>query len=344
MVVGTGAQAAGQSLAIGLSADASQIFNIAIGAQAVANVNFGALALGFQTVAEGSSSTAIGIVSECLSDSAIALGPAASVGIGSSGAIAMGTSASVINSQNSTAVGNQNSMNGASSSACIGASNNISGSSSTAVGNQNQILDDNCIVIGNSLRTEAANQCLIGNKQVTGITEVYLGKGVFDAFPPPEVAIRTTRGFIANTTAQDLVLAPGQGVGTGLSGAVIIRTSEVSAVAGSAVNPLIERFRISKRGVMEVSTGVKKPTREESAAYTVTEYDYNVVFDIATNTICTLPVPGSNTGQEFKIVNKYSSTANLTFSENINGDASFALISSEVVTLIDNGTEYIIGG
>jgi len=81
---------------------------------------------------------------------------------------------------------------------------------------------------------------------------------------------------------------------------------------------------------------------EKADNYTLTATDEVVVFDITTDKIATLPDPTTNTGQVYSIVNKYSSTANLTFSRTIDGDATLSLIAQENITIISDGTEYLV--
>jgi len=75
--------------------------------------------------------------------------------------------------------------------------------------------------------------------------------------------------------------------------------------------------------------------------YTVLSSDYVLVFDITSNSLCTLPDPTGNVGAVYDILCKYSATANVTFSENIDGDSSYTLTPGEVVNIISDGTEYI---
>ncbi len=70
--------------------------------------------------------------------------------------------------------------------------------------------------------------------------------------------------------------------------------------------------------------------------------DEVIIFNIASPAIATLPDPTTNQGHGYSIVNKYTSTSKVTFSRNINGDASFFLVSEESVTILSDGVEYLV--
>ncbi len=76
--------------------------------------------------------------------------------------------------------------------------------------------------------------------------------------------------------------------------------------------------------------------------YPLISSDQVVIFNITTSKVATLPDPTGNSGESHAIINKYSSTANLTFSRSINNDSSFALQPGEVINIMSDGTEYLI--
>ena len=89
--------------------------------------------------------------------------------------------------------------------------------------------------------------------------------------------------------------------------------------------------------------GRKKELTAQAGNYTVLATDEVVVFSItASNSLATLIDPTTNSGQVFSLVNKYSSTKTLTFSEDIDGDSTLALVAGENITIISDGVEYLI--
>jgi len=88
--------------------------------------------------------------------------------------------------------------------------------------------------------------------------------------------------------------------------------------------------------------GRTKTIRVETDNYTLVVTDEVVGFNITVTKVATLPDPTANSGQVYSIFNKYTSTANLTFSRSIDGDSSLALTAGESVTIISDGTEYLM--
>jgi len=88
-----------------------------------------------------------------------------------------------------------------------------------------------------------------------------------------------------------------------------------------------------------------RPNRTEvTDNYTVNSGDDFVVFNIATDKLCTLEDPTTIGERVIVIINKYTSTAatEVSFSEDINNDSAFVLTPEQSVSLISNGTEYLI--
>ena len=94
--------------------------------------------------------------------------------------------------------------------------------------------------------------------------------------------------------------------------------------------------------VSELSDGIIRKITLDPSNGTVLPTDEVVIFDISIATIATLPDPTKFAGLVFSIVNKYTSTENLTFSENINGSSTFSLTPQQNVSILCDGTEYII--
>jgi len=88
--------------------------------------------------------------------------------------------------------------------------------------------------------------------------------------------------------------------------------------------------------------GRTKTIRVETDNYTLVVTDEVVGFNITVAKVATLPDPTANSGQVYSVFNKYTSTANLTFSRSIDGDSSLALTAGESVTIISDGTEYLM--
>ena len=78
------------------------------------------------------------------------------------------------------------------------------------------------------------------------------------------------------------------------------------------------------------------------ASYTLLVSDQVIIFNITSAAVATLPDPALNNGIAFDIINKYSSTKNVTFSRSINNDGAFALQPLEVVNIFSDGIEYLI--
>ena len=76
--------------------------------------------------------------------------------------------------------------------------------------------------------------------------------------------------------------------------------------------------------------------------YVLLSTDITVIFNITSLKTATLPDPTGNIGKTFSIVNKYTSTQDVKFSRNINGSSIFRLLPAENLTIMSDGTEYLI--
>lgn len=106
-----------------------------------------------------------------------------------------------------------------------------------------------------------------------------------------------------------------------------------------------ERWRVFVANALTLNKNVVGKTDD----YTLTTSNEVVIFTISSNKIATLPDPTvlsdptlSGTEKPYLIVNKYTSTANITFSRSIDGDASFELMPGESISTISDTTEYVI--
>lgn len=143
------------------------------------------------------------------------------------------------------AAGNTSTANGDNSIA-LGASSSASGSSSIVIGKSaSDAGNGQSIVLGSSALATAPNQLVIGSSG-TAINQGYFGNGVTNATPQGFV-LNGTGGNGANIAGADLSLAGGKGTGTGAGGALIFQTA-AGGVAGSSLNNLTERARITATG------------------------------------------------------------------------------------------------
>lgn len=94
--------------------------------------------------------------------------------------------------------------------------------------------------------------------------------------------------------------------------------------------------------VSELANGIILKITDTPSGGVINPDDELIIFDISIATIAVLPDPAIYTGLSLRIVNKYSSTANLTFSENINGSSSYTLTPANAITIVSDGTEYLI--
>jgi len=90
------------------------------------------------------------------------------------------------------------------------------------------------------------------------------------------------------------------------------------------------------------TAGRVEATATKTGSYVLTNTDEAIIFNVTSAVIATLPDPTANTGQRFTILNKYTSTADVTFTRSINGDSSFALAAGEQITIRSDGTEYLL--
>lgn len=95
-------------------------------------------------------------------------------------------------------------------------------------------------------------------------------------------------------------------------------------------------------GILETNSGRNKNLRVLTTGGSISNSDEVIVFNIAVDAVASLPDPVTNSGQVFSIVNRYNSVGFLTFNYAIDGDTSSMLTGGEAVTIISDGTEYLI--
>lgn len=79
---------------------------------------------------------------------------------------------------------------------------------------------------------------------------------------------------------------------------------------------------------------------QKTGHYTLTLTDAGVDFLITTAAQAALPDPTTCKGKKLDIMNDPTSTANVSFSHAINGDAAFVLMPDEVINIQSNGTAW----
>jgi len=77
--------------------------------------------------------------------------------------------------------------------------------------------------------------------------------------------------------------------------------------------------------------------------YILLETDRRVQAKVTSDITITLLDPSTNTGQDYRFINHYSSTANVTFSRTIDGVSSPYISPGDSIVIYSNGTEYLIG-
>lgn len=81
---------------------------------------------------------------------------------------------------------------------------------------------------------------------------------------------------------------------------------------------------------------------EKTGNYTLTSTDQVVIFNLSVAAVATLADPTGNSGKAYAVINKHTSTKNVTFSRSIDGAGSFALLPGENISIMSDGTEYLI--
>lgn len=129
---------------------------------------------------------------------------------------------------------------------------------------------------------------------------------------------------------------------------VIPNATDSTTIAGNSSlivskdNGIVILELVDDQWVIAANTTVDELLVEKTASYTFTAIDEVVVFNITTDAVATLPDPTGNRLKKYAILNKYTSTADLTFSRPIDGDSDFALEAGEVINIKSDGTEYLI--
>lgn len=94
--------------------------------------------------------------------------------------------------------------------------------------------------------------------------------------------------------------------------------------------------------VTDLADGTRMKVQNSTGAITIDDSSEVVIMDVSVLSTVTLPNVANNAGSKFSVINKYTSTANVEFSENINGNGSYALASGDSVSIISDGSEYLI--
>src|SRR5581483_4906917 len=135
----------------------------------------------------------------------------------------------------------------------IGTSAATSATYGIGIGYSNTVSNSGSIVIGNAQSDTAANQLVIGTS-VNGyqINDVYIGSGVTTTIPH-NLTINGSGASGSNILGSNVTFAPGNGTGTGGSGALIFQTAPAGST-GSSADTLAERMRIDQNGNVGIGT------------------------------------------------------------------------------------------
>lgn len=150
----------------------------------------------------------------------------------------------------------------------------------------------------------------------------------------------------------DIIPEPGAGGGGGASNHTDLgdMPSSSNTDHDGRYNPFVQDAEPTPRMIGDLwidtdasgsaSVAPIKAVRQITGNDTATASDYIIEALITTNSVLTLIDPTTNSGSVLDLVNDYSSSANLTFSESIDGDSAYTLEPGEVVNVYSNGTEY----
>lgn len=122
---------------------------------------------------------------------------------------------------------------------------------------------------------------------------------------------------------------------------VIFTSTSGRVIRDSGVN-INEDGDITLSGDLITSGGrIIVPSTETAVAYSMVATEYRKVFNVTADRICTLLDPTANSGLEQEILNKYSSTANVTFSRAVDGDSALTLPPYGRLTIWSDGTGWL---
>lgn len=94
--------------------------------------------------------------------------------------------------------------------------------------------------------------------QIDSAGDVYIGRGT-TAAAPTAATIRATSGSGTNIAGAELLVAPGQGTGTGAGGVFRVSTAP-AGTSGSSLNGLVERVRVKQGGQVRFVPLAAAPT------------------------------------------------------------------------------------
>lgn len=184
--------------------------------------------VGRSATAGGSFASAFGDSAAAGGDQSVAVGFSSTVNGGCTGGIAIGPSASL----------------GSNTNASIAIGLNAATTATTAT---------NSIAIGTGAVTKTANTVVFGGSSQP-INILHGGKGE-DHATPVSFTISGTHGLGSNIAGADIVIQAGAGTGTGISGAIVFKTSPVGS-SGSTRSTPAECARFTTGGVLAFPTTI----------------------------------------------------------------------------------------
>lgn len=120
------------------------------------------------------------------------------------------------------------------------------------------------IAIGSSATPDKTNQLIIGSS-VANITEAVIGNGPKSA-TPIGVKLKSTRGDGTDIAGSDIVVAGGEGTGTGVGGKVKVQTAP-SGTTGTATNALVDRVIVDENVTVIDNDGTHVLRAESEVLY-----------------------------------------------------------------------------
>lgn len=154
------------------------------------------------------------------------------------------------------------------------------------------------IVLGTSTSgqldpTTAANQLSIGTPDVP-INDVYLGRGAKGDGTTPSGSVNVSATVGANIVGGPLTIRPGNGTGTGGSGAIIFQVAPVAGTSSTA-NTMATAWQISNKGGLNASTAQGTLTGSAGTA------------------VCSQPFQGATYKKVICFLAGYTDTATLSY-------------------------------